>query len=98
MSTIIIDEAAAKADMNRITNAIPDLQQARAALLRVKEEGEVTEGQTGKAIVEKSSQLITRIDRLIRSLQETKQEIYVTVKQNQELDESIASSIASILG
>ena len=98
MSTIIIDEAAARADMNRITNAIPDLQQARAALLRVKEEGEVTEGQTGKAIVEKSSQLITRIDRLIRSLQETKQEIYVTVKQNQELDESIASSIASILG
>ena len=98
MSTIIIDEAAAKADMNRITNAIPDLQQARAALLRVKEEGEVTQGQTGKAIVEKSSQLITRIDRLIRSLQETKQEIYVTVKQNQELDDSIASSIASILG
>ena len=98
MSTIIIDEAAAKADMNRITNAIPDLQQARAALLRVKEEGEVTEGKTGRAIVEKSSQLITRIDRLIRSLQETKQEIYITVKQNQELDDSIASSIASIFG
>lgn len=98
MSTIIIDEAAAKADMNRITNAIPDLQAARAALVRVKEEGEVTEGKTGRAIVEKSSQLIRRIDRLIKSLQETKYEINITVKQNQSLDEDLARGIASILG
>lgn len=98
MSTIIIDEAAAKADMNRITNAIPDLQAARAALVRVKEEGEVTQGKTGRAIVEKSSQLIRRIDRLIKSLQETKYEINITVKQNQSLDEDLARGIASILG
>ena len=98
MSNIVIDEDAARNDMNRITNAIPDLQAARAALLRVKEEGEVTEGKTGRAIVEKSSQLIRRIDKLINSLQQTKQEIYITVKQNQVLDEALAASIGSMLG
>lgn len=96
--TYVIDIEAAKADMNCIQNAIPDLQAARAALLKVKEEGEVTQGKTGRAIVEKSSQLIRRIDRLIRSLQETKQEIHVTVKQNQELQEAIRSGIGSMMG
>lgn len=96
-NTIVIDEAAARADMNRISNAIPDLQAARSALLKVKEEGEVTQGQTGKAIVQKSTELIKRIDKLINSLNQTKQEIYITVKQNQELDDALASAIGSLL-
>lgn len=95
-SGIKIDEAAARTDIARINQAIPELQAARAALLRVKEQGEATKGQTGKAIVEKSTALINRIDKLIRSLRETSQEINVTVQQNQMFDSSIASLLNNI--
>ena len=95
-SGIKIDEAAARADISRINQAIPELQAARAALVRVKEQGEATKGQTGKAIVEKATALINRIDKLIRSLRETSAEINVTVQQNQLLDSNIASFINNL--
>ena len=95
-SGIKIDEVAARADISRINQAIPELQAARAALVRVKEQGEATKGQTGKAIVEKATALINRIDKLMRSLRETSAEINVTVQQNQLLDSNIASFINNI--
>ena len=93
---IKIDEVAARADISRINQAIPELQAARAALVRVKEQGEATKGKTGQAIVEKSNVLINRIDKLIRSLRETSSEINVTVQQNQLLDTGIATFINNI--
>ena len=95
-SGIKIDEVAAKADISRINQEIPELQAPRAALVRVKEQGEATKGQTGKAIVEKANALINRIDKLIRSLRETSAEINVTVQQNQILDANIASFINNV--
>lgn len=98
MSTKIhIDPVAARADINRITNAIPDLQAARAALLRVKEEGEATQGKTGNAIVNKSQALISRIDKLISSLNSTKREIQETVRLNQQAEEEMARAFANML-
>ena len=93
---IKIDENAARADINRINQAIPELQAARAALVRGKEQGEATKGETGKAIVEKANVLISRIDKLIRSLRETSAEINITVQQNKMLDVNIASFINNI--
>ena len=89
----VIDETAARTDMNRISQAIPELQAARAALVRVREQGEATKGETGKAIVEKSTALIKRIDKLMQSLRETSAEINVTVQQNQYLDKALASGM-----
>lgn len=90
---IKIDEAAARLDMSRISQAIPELQAARAALVRVREQGQATKGQTGTAIVDKANALITRIDKLISSLKSTSSEINVTVQQNQALDSALASII-----
>ncbi len=93
---IVINESAARLDINRINQAIPELQAARAALNRVKEQGEMTKGETGKAIVEKANALIKRIDNLIRSLNETSREIQVTVQQNQMFDSQLASVIGAL--
>lgn len=95
-SGIKIDEGAARTDISRIENAIPELIAAKQALIRVREQGEATKGETGKAIVQKATALINRIDKLIRSLNETKAEIRVTVQQNQLLDQNIASFIDNI--
>lgn len=93
MSVIKIDEVAATTDRNRISAAIPELQAARSALLRVMEEGENTKGETGKAIVEKANVLIHRINKLIQSLQETSEEIRLTIKLNQAVDAQMSSTI-----
>lgn len=92
---IIIDENAAMADIQRINQAIPILEQARSALTQVKQEGEQTIGKTGTAIVHKSDQLIQRIDQLIASLQHTRSEIQKTVNQNKALDAELARRIGA---
>ena len=92
---IIIDENAAMADIQRINQAIPILEQARSALTQVKQEGEQTIGKTGMAIVHKSGQLIQRIDQLIASLQHTRSEIQKTVNQNKALDAELARRIGA---
>lgn len=92
---IIIDENAAMADIQRINQAIPILEQARSALTQVKQEGEQTIGKTGTTIVHKSGQLIQRIDQLIASLQHTRSEIQKTVNQNKALDAELARRIGA---
>ena len=47
---VTIDEDAANRDIRRISQALPSLQEARASLERVREEGNKTQGETGKAI------------------------------------------------
>ena len=95
---VTIDEDAANRDIRRINQALPSLQEAKASLERVREEGNQTKGETGKAIVEKSTELIRRIDRLISSLEETSILLKRTVEKYQEIDENLAKVAQSFVG
>ena len=95
---VTIDEAAANLDIRKIRQAVPSLKEARASLVRVMEEGEKTQGETGKAVVEKASELIRRIDKLIQSLEETSTLLKRTVAKYQDIDENLAKSAESFLG
>lgn len=95
---VTIDEDAANRDIRRINQALPSLHDAKTSLERVREEGNRTQGETGRAIVEKSTELIRRIDRLISSLEETKVFLKRTVVKYQEIDENLAKAAQSFVG
>ena len=87
---VTIDEEVANLDIRRISQAIPSLQAARAALVQVQQEGNATKGQTGTAVVEKATELIRRIDGLLQSLENTQTVIRRTVQKYQDIDASLA--------
>lgn len=95
MDTYVIDEAAAKADMIKMNESIEHLKRARQAVSQLMNEAEAMQGQTGAAIVEKTQELLTRIDRLIRQLQTSVSLLASTVAHYQQLDDAHAAKIRS---
>lgn len=93
--TITIDEQAARSDIQKIQNALPNLQAAKSALDRLISEGSTTQGNTGTAIVEKANELNTRLAQLIQALEETKSCIQQTVVHYQRLDAEVKAAIAA---
>lgn len=68
---ITIDEVAAQADICKIESAQAILQDALQSLKAAQTEGANSQGQTAQAIHEKAQELISRIQRLDRNLEET---------------------------
>lgn len=93
MDTYVIDEAVARSDMAKMEQAIAHLKQARQAIVRLMNEGEGMQGQTGTAIVEKSQELLQRIDRLSRQLQNSVSLLGSTVAHYQQIDDAHAARI-----
>lgn len=93
MDTYVIDEAVARSDMAKMNQAISHLQQARQTVVRLMNEVETMQGQTGAAIVEKAQELQVRIDRLTRQLQNSVQLLGSTVAHYQQIDDAHAAKI-----
>lgn len=93
MDTYVIDEAAARADMIKMNEAIEHLKQARRAVSQLVNEAETMQGQTGAAIVEKAQELLYRIDRLISQLQTSVALLGSTVAHYQQIDNAHAAKI-----
>lgn len=93
MDTYVIDEAVARADMAKMDQAISHLQQARRTVVRLMNEAEAMQGQTGVAIVEKAQELQARIDRLTRQLQNSVSLLGSAVAHYQQIDEAHAAKI-----
>lgn len=89
----VIDEAVARSDMAKMEQAISHLKQARQSIVRLMNEGEGMRGQTGTAVVEKSQELLHRIDRLIRQLQNSVSLLGSTVVHYQQIDDAHAAKI-----
>lgn len=84
--TITIDENAARRDIQKIEAALPSLRNAKSALERMLEEGGQTKGDTGNAIIEKSQELLSQTNKMIKQLEETKSLIEKVVRHYQKLD------------
>lgn len=93
MDTYVIDEGVARSDMAKMNQAISHLNQARQTVVRLMNEAETMQGQTGMAIVEKAQELQIRIDRLTRQLQTSVSLLGSTVAHYQQLDDDHAARI-----
>lgn len=91
--TITIDEQAARRDIQKLNSVLPSLEAAKRTLERLNEEGGNTKGSTGQAIVEKSSELVKRLNDMIRAMQETRNCIEQTVRHYQKLDQEVKAAI-----
>lgn len=91
--TYVIDEAAARADISKMNQAVQHLNQARRTVVQLMSEAQSMEGQTGQAIYEKAQELQYRIDRLVRQLQNSGALIQRTVSHYQQLDNEHAIRI-----
>ncbi len=90
---ITIDEHAARGDILKINSALPKLQAAFQALGRIKAEGSGTQGETGRAIMEKAGELQNQLNQLMSLLEESADFISCTVEYYQKLDEKVKSQI-----
>lgn len=93
MDTYVIDEAAARSDMAKISQAAQLLKQARQAVSQLLSSAEGMQGQTGSAIAEKAQELQHRIDLLTRQLQTSVALLNSTVVHYQQLDATHAARI-----
>ena len=93
MDTYVIDEAAARSDMAKISQAAQLLKQARQAVSQLLSSAEGMQGQTGSAIAEKTQELQHRIDLLTRQLQTSVALLNSTVVHYQQLDAAHAVRI-----
>ena len=92
---ITIDEVAAMKDISKINLAIPKLVNAKTALEQILREGSNSKGDTSAAIIEKSQELIKKINRMIENLNETQRVIKKTVNYYRELDKKVKRAIES---
>ncbi len=88
--TYVIDEAVARSDISKMNQAIQRLKNARHAIAQLIACAESMSGQTGSAIVEKSTELQQRTDRLIRSLQTSIALLEKTIIHYQNVDDAHA--------
>jgi len=91
--TITIDEVAAQADINRMTNAISILEQAKLSVDLLAAEAAQSKGETMNAIWEKSEELSGRINKLVANLENSICLIHNTVAHYQALDAQLRSVI-----
>ena len=90
MSQIIIDPDAASADIAKIRSAIEKLNESQSSIKQLSTNASDMTGQTGPAIVEKCTQLSSRIDALKTNLNYTIGLIKSAVKEYQEKDAELA--------
>ena len=83
---ITIDEVAAMSDRNRIRQAIASLENAKRTVNMLSQNASSGQGKTCIAIVEKSNELISEIDKMIARLNETDGYIARTVVHYEEID------------
>ena len=81
---ITISPSAARADMNKLSSAIEQLEQSRTAILQLQQCAEGMSGQTGAAI---------KIDRLNKNLVQSKQLIAKVVQDYQQRDAELGQNI-----
>ncbi len=92
---IIIDPAAAEADVKCINQAIEILYSSLNSLKSVSNTASSIQGETGIAIVEKSNQMVNRINELIRQLQETTSLIDKVVNEYYERQRNLINQYTS---
>lgn len=90
---ITISPSAARADMNKLSSAIEQLEQSRTAIVQLQQCAESMSGQTGAAVVEKAGELKIKIDRLNKNLVQSKQLIAKVVQDYQQRDAELGQSI-----
>lgn len=93
--TITIDEQAAANDIYRIQNALPILDAARKSIRQVMEVASTSQGEAGRAILEKSEELCNELNRLTKSLENTAVYIQNTVNHYRQLDLEVKAAIAA---
>lgn len=93
--TITIDEQAAANDIYRIQNALPILDAAGKSIRQVMEAASASQGETGRAILEKSEELYNELNRLTKSLENTAVYIQNTVNHYRQLDSEVKAAIAA---
>ena len=94
--TITIDEAAANRDISKINQVIPKLKGARSSLMTLRGQAISTKGETGNALQEKTSELISQIDKQIAHLEATTSLIKRTVRHYQILDQKVKAHILAM--
>lgn len=91
---ITIDEAAAKRDVQRIQGARQELNEALNTVNMLMQQAQQMRGQTGTAIVEKSTEIAMLTRRMSARLVETSGFINDTVAKYQSKDEQLGNIIA----
>ena len=90
---ITIDEAAANADIRRIETALAQLENSKNALNALLRQASEGQGQTTNAVVEKSAQLIDKVNDMMQRLNETISFIRQTVAHYEEVDRQLKEAI-----
>ena len=93
---ITIDEDAANRDIARINQIIPRLLDAKTVLETMKAQSENTKGDTGSALMEKTTEMIGKINQQISNLEETRLLIQKTVKHYKLLDQKVKAHIMAM--
>lgn len=93
---ITIDEIVAQSDINKTNSAKVELERAKKLLTNLMNQAAEGEGKTCDAIMEKSRQLITKIDSTCLSLEEAASLIRTTVEKYKHIDEELKNSIQSM--
>lgn len=91
---ITIDEAAARRDVQRIHGAMQALNEALNTVNTLTRQAQQMRGQTGTAIVEKSTEMATLIRAMSARMVETSGFINDTVAKYQAKDEHLGNVIA----
>ena len=93
---VMIDEAAAMADIQKAAQAVIILKEASNALKVVISESESFRGETAEALVEKASLLQNKVLKLIAQLEEMQSYTRKVIAHYQELDRKWRDIIAQM--
>lgn len=91
----VIDENVARSDMKKMGQAVEMLNRARQALSQLISSAETMQGDTCRAIAEKSQELQKRIDYLTDHLRTSVSQLQAAVTNYQRIDAEHAAMISN---
>lgn len=91
---LTIDPEAAEQDVRRMQQSIELLEEMRRKLQQLRETAQTMQGQTRDALVDKSQELLLRINNTMDNMQEAIVCIRRTVRKYEEKDAQLANVIA----
>ena len=92
---ITIDEVAANSDIEKLTASMQKLAEIKAKFQQLTEQAGQSQGETATAIADKSSEMIAKLTKTQRQLEETIGLIRRTVAHYQQIDQALRDVINS---
>ncbi len=90
---IMIDEAAANRDISKLQAAQEILNRVIAAFQQLNSQAAEGQGETARALSDKSQEMIARISRTVQQMDDAKSTIRTTVAKYREIDRALREMI-----